>query len=273
MKTILIATAITDDAKGQIRTDRFIPIIEKAISDAGKTNEFEQKLALAASKDDFIKKMELTKPNILHLIGHGDKLDRFVFENKGLRDYADPKTFAEVIHTNAHVIDCVVVSACHSEELAKEIAKKIQCAVGYDGALNVDVAKTYCEWFYFYLASGNTFDQIDQMLKSVLIDKGIKQDQIPKMFINNNIQKPKPMVGKILEIQILIREGEIGLAINLFMLVTDGTKFHSTATAQNLSYKQYEKKYEAGLDVRGELEGITMRFTETFTKFRKEYIL
>lgn len=186
MKTVLIATANPDNS-GQIRTDRFVSIIQKALSDAEKSNDYDIKVVLATDLNNFLLQLEKIKPNILHLVGHGDRLDNFVFESKeGGREFAKPARFAKVLHNYATTLEAVVISACHSQALAQEIVKEIDYASGYDEALEVEIAKDYSYWFYVYLAGGNTYPEIDDKLKDAAELLGIQSSKIPRIFTNKN---------------------------------------------------------------------------------------
>ena len=90
-KCILVVTANSDDSS-LIRTDRFISKIQDALEKAEKTSEYEIKVALATDLAGFLEKLEKYKPNILHLVGHGDRLDNFVFETEtGVESLLNPK--------------------------------------------------------------------------------------------------------------------------------------------------------------------------------------
>ncbi|GAB4395423.1 MAG: hypothetical protein OHK0053_03130 [Microscillaceae bacterium] len=183
-KTILIATANPDNSE-QVRTDRFVSVLQEALQKAEKTHAFDIKVVLATDLDNFLVQIEKIKPQILHLVGHGDRLDNFVFESDtGGREFAKPTRFAQALHAYRNTLECVVITACHSQKMATEITQVIPYAIGYEETLEVAVAKAYTYWFYFYLATGNDYPQIDQKLRNASPLLGIPVDKIPKLVSN-----------------------------------------------------------------------------------------
>jgi hypothetical protein len=133
-KSILLVTACADSAVTQIHTDRFLRDAKQGLSDA--RSDYEPKTALAANIDDFYNALERYRPNILHLVGHGDRLDRFMFEDLGENEPAKARQLAEAIK-NYDSIECIIISACHSGILAKLLLEKIPYVIAYDGALSI----------------------------------------------------------------------------------------------------------------------------------------
>ena len=182
-KKILVATANPDDS-GQVRTDRFISSIQKGLQDAEKSDVYNVIPVLATDLGNFANSLEKHKPHILVLVGHGDRLDRFVFETQdGEREFAKPIPFANTLGLYSETLESVLVMSCHSQSLAKEITKHIAYAVGYEEELLVKVAKEYVEKFFFYLANGNDYELTNRKARTVMQNK-IHENQMPVLFQN-----------------------------------------------------------------------------------------
>jgi tetratricopeptide (TPR) repeat protein len=182
-KTILVATANPVDSS-QIRTSAFYKAIKKGLIDSEKPHDYEVIFQPDTNLDDFFRELEKHKNEIciLHLVGHGDRLDRFLFEDEdGGKEFAKPTQFAEHLYHYKDTLECVVISACHSQTLAKKIVQEINFAIGYDDPLGVEVAKEYAEKFYFFLANGNNYESANGLTQTAMKTK-IAADKIPQLF-------------------------------------------------------------------------------------------
>lgn len=270
-KTILVATANPDNA-GQVRTDRFVPSIEKGLQDAEKSNNYKVITDLATNLDNFSNKLEKTRPQILVLVGHGDMLDRFVFEAKdGNREFAEPTPFSDTLGLYAEDLECVLVMACHSQSLAQKIVQNIHYAVGYDEALLVDVAKKYVEKFFFYLASGNDYEATNYKTR-IFMQNTIKEDQIPKLFVNPTVQDEKilhtPKKMNKEQIITLIEANKLDEAFKQFLTLTRSSELYNNFLMPlYIEYKEYKDDKLAGLNVQGRLAGISVRLMQILDRY------
>lgn len=272
-KTILVATANPDDSE-QIRTDRFISAIQKGLSDAQKLKEYKIEYAVATNLADFFKKIELFKPDILVLVGHGDELDRFVFETtNGGREFAKSTAFANTLALYAETLESVLVMACHSQSLAQKITQYIPYAVGYEDTLQVTVAKEYIENFFFYLANGNDYNTTNQRTSSVMQNK-IAKDQIPQLFVKaiidnqNTTHIPKNMNKE--QIITLIENNKLDEAFKQFISLARGTELYTNFLMPlYIEYQEYLDDKLAGKNVSGKLADISQRLMRILEKYQE----
>jgi hypothetical protein len=270
-KKIMIATANPDDSSN-IRTDRFVSAIQKGIAQAEKSELYDIVPILATDLDSFLKQLENQKPAILVLVGHGDRLDRFVFEAKdGGREFAKPDKFADSLASYATTLECVLMMACHSQSLAQKIIQNITYAVGYDEALLVEVAKKYVEWFFFYLANGNDYDIASHKTKTAMLNT-IAENQIPNLFVKFSVKDQKILQTptKMNKDQIieLIESNKLDEAFKQFITLTRGSELYSNFLMPlYVEYKEYKDDKLAGKDVRGKLAGISQRLMQILERY------
>jgi hypothetical protein len=261
-KIILVATANPTDTS-LLRTDEFITAIQQGLQDAQKLLDYEVVPVVATDLDNFLQQLELYKPAILHLVGHGDRLDRFIFENEeGGQEFAKPTQFANHLHHYKSKLECVVISACHSQTLAKNIVQEIGFAIGYDDALAIEVAKAYTEKFYFYIATGNSYEFASAKTLTAMLNK-IPENKIPQLFV-----KSTPMIGENInkeEIFAYIENNNLDEAFKKFIELVGNTPVHTVLVYSYEEYQQY--KAEKSNDIE-KLSSIIEPFVELLNKWK-----
>ncbi len=93
-------------------------------------------------------------PRIAHFSGHGSRDGRlYLLNESGLPDLARPEGLADLFAVAGRQLECVVVSACHSEQLAEAAAQYVEYAIGMRGEVEDDTAITFSVGFYQALAA------------------------------------------------------------------------------------------------------------------------
>lgn len=187
---ILVVGAEPDDASGKgLRIDRFISKINKGIATAEKTEEFKVDYLMASNFKSFRQGLAKFKPDVLHLIGHGDTSNRFAFEDEMERELVRAKKIAKVIQLYPNIKE-VIISACHSESLSKLLIQQKKIVVGYgfglDGNLIIDTAYAYIENFYFYYSLNKELVGSHNETITTLEIENYDLKQLPKLFTGNS---------------------------------------------------------------------------------------
>lgn len=196
---------ITADTKNSIQETEFYNAILSGLEKAEKSEYFELKAKFSSNISDFYKEFEKYKPHILHLVGHGDNLEQFVFEDtKGANLSVKTEYLADLIGESKDTLHCVNISACNSEELATSITRYIPYAVYCDDYLNISDAIIYTEEFFFFIAQGNTFDiaakKAYKILQSQKIYKTIPSlKSMPNLINHRNIFQLCSIIQKSLK--------------------------------------------------------------------------
>lgn len=99
------------------------------------------------------------RPNVLHFSGHGSP-GQLVFEDRsGNGQVVDAKSFGDLIGLHAGTIECVVLNACFSEDVAKACRGHVSAVVGCDASIADDAAVAFSRAFYRALANGEGYDK------------------------------------------------------------------------------------------------------------------
>lgn len=147
----LFFTAATPMGHGQLNTgleSRFEDLIKQY--DEHRKIKFEQ--AHGLKREDFRLQLANYKPHILHFGGHGEA-DALVLQD-------EPIT-TDILVRLARLLDdlqLVVLNACNTLPIAKELAKYVPYVIGTQGPLKDDAAIAFARGFYGTIAGGNSVE-------------------------------------------------------------------------------------------------------------------
>ncbi|MGK7896787.1 MAG: CHAT domain-containing protein, partial [Xenococcus sp. (in: cyanobacteria)] len=130
MKTILILAA---NPRSDLRVDREIRDLEKAIERSKNSDKFTIKIKLAVLPEDLQEFLYDNKPYIVHFCGHGIKENYLVFESEDRGEQkVSYQAFSNLLkNSNSREnIQCVLLNACHTEPLVDLIVEYIPYAIG-----------------------------------------------------------------------------------------------------------------------------------------------
>jgi CHAT domain len=99
-------------------------------------------------------------PRIVHFSGHGSRDGRlYLLDESGLPSLARPEGLADLFTVAAKDLECVVVSACYSEQLAEAVVEHVDYAVGMRGEVADETAIMFSVGFYQGLAAGRSVQE------------------------------------------------------------------------------------------------------------------
>ena len=141
-----------------------------------ESNEIWDELRLADFRDDFsyVKYFEVSnlqfnralsyeKPSIVHFSGHGSVEGIFLADERGEPQLASRQDMAglfQVLQTDDSVkIECVVLNACLSRDLAEELSNSVSVVIGTNTKIGDDKAIQFSEFFYRALGNRRTYQQ------------------------------------------------------------------------------------------------------------------
>lgn len=147
----LLFTAATPRREGQINTGLESRLVDKIklYDDDGKF-KFEQEHGLG--KEGFRDKLFIKNPHIIHFAGHGS------YEGLALEDSdIDASVLFDLIQRLDNT-QLVVLNACYTLPMAKEIAKYVPYVIGTQGPLDDDAAIAFARSFYTGIAGGRDIE-------------------------------------------------------------------------------------------------------------------
>lgn len=113
---------------------------------------------MAVRLSDFTDHLLNTKPRIVHFSGHGGG-GTILFEDaqgEGLPLTAN--ALADIIDA-VEGVECVILNACNSSDLASAVRPHVQVVIGCDDSIADDAAITFTKSFYRSLAHGRDYRQ------------------------------------------------------------------------------------------------------------------
>lgn len=116
----------------------------------------------AVRPDQVQKELLANHPKILHFSGHGDK-SGLAFENRdGNTAFLKGDIVAGMIEAYGE-LECVVLHACYSEEIAKACRAHVQCVIGSNAGISDQTAPNFSKGFYQALAYGRPYRNAYEM--------------------------------------------------------------------------------------------------------------
>jgi CHAT domain len=99
------------------------------------------------------------RPTLLHFSGHGGGGDICFEDGNGNSAPVTGTDFAELLKLGGASVQCVILNACFSSEIASLIDSPIKCVIGCDDSIDDGAASVFSKAFYRALAHGKTFSE------------------------------------------------------------------------------------------------------------------
>lgn len=110
----------------------------------------------AATYADLRKALRTHKPHILHIACHGTSDDRLVFsDGAGKSDPIDARTIAELLELFNKDLALVVLNACNSSAVAREIANHVELVISMNSEIYDGSALAFARTLYESIADGD----------------------------------------------------------------------------------------------------------------------
>ena len=122
------------------------------------------------------------RPKILHFSGHGGP-GVLVFEkDDGTSEMLRAENLAEILRIYGQ-LDCLVLHACFSEEVAQACAKHVAIVVGSTDAIDDTTAPKFTYAFYQGLANGRDYVNSFEMGKAEVALANPDQAKLYVMYV------------------------------------------------------------------------------------------
>jgi hypothetical protein len=173
------------------------PPDEDQISSAAEIQEIAQILAplksrvtmvdrpAARAAADLVTLLYEDPPTVLHLACHGTLADIRLHTQDGWSCAIRLADLERLLLRASKRLQCVVLAACYSAQLAEMLSKTIPAVIGFEGRLGDRVARDFSREFWRTLVRGHSVDEAFADGKLELQDR----DQA-KLFIRPDIDKP-----------------------------------------------------------------------------------
>jgi hypothetical protein len=165
-KTKVLILAATPDDEGRIRPDKEVAELRERMAAMRKQKrplKFDH--ILATRLDQIQQELVRQRPTILHFSGHGAP-GVLVFETRdGQSDDLRADLLARVLKSYRD-IECLVLHACYTEEVARACLPYVRCVVGSNAAVDDEAAPRFSYLFYQSVAAGMDYEHAFEMGKT-----------------------------------------------------------------------------------------------------------
>jgi energy-coupling factor transporter ATP-binding protein EcfA2 len=157
MKKILI---LASNPKGDLRLDREIRDLKKAVERSKNREQFDVEIELAVSPENLQELFHEYQPCIVHFCGHGTGEKGLVFEDRsGGEQIVSNQALSSLFRIFRDDVNCVLLNACHTEIQADAIVEHIQYVIGTSREILDKAAYWFAVGFYRGLGYGNSIEQ------------------------------------------------------------------------------------------------------------------
>ena len=151
-KVKILFLSATPSDEGQMNTGLESRRFKNLMQFWDNHKRFKLKEQHGVNADEFLGFLIKEKPHILHYGGHGE-VEGIVLENGNLAGEILRDTLKITKNTQ-----CVVLNACYSVGIAKQIAEYVPYVIGTQGPLNDDSAIAFAEGFYTGIVFENSIE-------------------------------------------------------------------------------------------------------------------
>jgi hypothetical protein len=149
----------------------------------------------AVRPDDLLQALLEIKPHIVHLSGHGGRVEGFYLQDQdGLSQPVDKETLLQLFRTLKNQIRVALFNACSTERLAEAIVQVIDCAIGMNQPIDDDAAIIFAGSFYRAIGFGESVQAAFDLGKLALKLENIPDAKTPKLFVREGVDASKIML-------------------------------------------------------------------------------
>ena len=188
-KKILVLAANPQETD-QLRLDREISAIDKALWNGTEREKFTVVFKLAVKTSELQSIFRREKPRIVHFCGHGAGKSGLVFNSENdTEQLVSTQGITALFEKYANKIECVILNACYSKVQGEAINQQINYVIGTKRAIRDDAAIAFAKGFYAALGDG----------ESILgaMDAGCTQIQLDVYPSRNSDRKLVPVYSEI----------------------------------------------------------------------------
>lgn len=171
------------ETREAVRVDRDLAQISAVIREAPLRNRIVLSSALAVTADELHRSLLDKHPQILHFSGHGTPANAILVEEPtGLPRSIPGDSLLGLLEIFKDGLRLVVLSTCHSEAQARDVASYVEAAVGMAGTIYDDAAMSFSRAFYRALAHGEHLQRAFDLGCSQIKLDGHAEDGVPRLF-------------------------------------------------------------------------------------------
>lgn len=147
-------------------------------------SSFELESRFAVRDKDIGQALFDVSPHVVQFSGHGLEGGLYVESVLGYRQPVAADGLVQLFNAAADSVNCVVLGACHSMSLARDLARHIDYAIGMDGEIDSRSMISFSVGFYQALGAGRSVDKaFDMGLATIALQPYKREDRlVPRLF-------------------------------------------------------------------------------------------
>ncbi|HNN96442.1 MAG TPA: CHAT domain-containing protein [Pseudomonadota bacterium] len=180
-KSKILLIAANPETLPPIDANRELRTIDKAVQKGQYRELLGVEGVLEVKVGELAEVLTKGRPRLLHVTCHGDEAGALQFRdtNVGTPAPVPPVELARLLRNAAPGAQCVVLSACYSEQQSERmLAEGILFVVGASQAINGEEANTFADVFYTALGNGLSLSAAFELARSTLGLEQLRQDAL-----------------------------------------------------------------------------------------------
>ncbi len=156
-RRVLFVSASPDELP-RLRVDQEFRELQSRLQSTGSNDRLELIHMPASRLEDLQRGLLQYEPDVLHISCHGTPEGALCFDSGGSGDYVPslvkPESMLRLLRAVGESLELVILNACHSAPLAREISAIVGIAISMEGSIADDEAIRFSAAFYEVLAFG-----------------------------------------------------------------------------------------------------------------------
>ncbi len=131
--------------------------LQEALQRSQHRDRFTVEWRIAKHQADLRRYILDVKPSIIHFCGHGTEQGLVLEDDTGTAKVVPNEVLTDLLRTFADRIECVLLNACDSENLADDLVQHLNYVIGMNQEVRDDAAIAFAEGFYDTLGAGESY--------------------------------------------------------------------------------------------------------------------
>lgn len=168
--------------------------IEDHIQISPYRNSFEIISRWAIRQTDLMKVLAASRPDIVHLTGHGNPEGVVLENNFGKMKLIKKQILADIFRAHKQTIRIIFFNICYSTTYVDAFRDEIDFIVAMEKMIGDQTAIPFAASFYQHLAFGYSIEQAFNMAKVELKARSIREFKNPKLFVRPGANASEPFL-------------------------------------------------------------------------------
>ncbi len=183
--------------QNSLRLDEEVHAIQEMLRKTKHRDSIIFKSFWATRANDVLQAINETSPTIVQFSGHGSQNDELIFQdNQGNTKAVTKDAIIQTMVATEGNIRLVVFNTCFSEEQAKTIVQYVDAAIGMSDSISDEAARVFSSQFYSSIGFGLSVAKAFEQAKAALMLEGIKEEEIPQLFVRENANPDQLVIVK-----------------------------------------------------------------------------